>query len=174
MPFITKFDVLINYSEILRINKKYEDAINLLLDNPTQIDSFAYYFELAKAYYDNNDFKNANINYNKCLSIDSDNHIVLRDLAILSAKQSQFDASLKYCLRVLKNYPDNENIHQLLIENLYKIENFDNFLKESIKFEKKYPYNQINNALRTLLSYDHNITNPSLFVIFNTFLSHNS
>ena len=160
---LNNLDVLINYSEILRINKKYEDAINLLLDNPTQIDSFAYYFELAKAYYDNNDLKNANINYNKCLSIDSDNHIVLRDLAILSAKQSQFDASLKYCLRVLKNYPDNENIHQLLIENLYKIGNFDNFLKESIKFEKKYPYNQINNALRTLLSYDHNITNPSLF-----------
>ena len=79
---LNNLDVLINYSEILRINKKYEDAINLLLDNPTQIDSFAYYFELAKAYYDNNDLKNANINYNKCLSIDSDNHIVLRDLAI--------------------------------------------------------------------------------------------
>jgi len=156
-------DVLINYSEILRINKKYKMAVDLLLNNKTQIESFDYYNELAKAYYDNNDFINASINYKKCLSIDSDNKIILRDLAIISAKQSHFEESLNYCLTALNHDPENESIHQLVIENLYKIGNFDNFIKESIKFEEKYPYNQINNALRTLLRYDHNINNSSLF-----------
>ena len=156
-------DVLINYSEILRINKKYKMAVDLLLNNKTQTESFDYFNELAKAYYDNNDLINTSLNYKKCLSIDSDNKIILQDLAIISAKQSHFEESLNYCLTALNHDPENESIHQLVIENLYKIGNFDNFIKESIKFEKKYPYNQINNALRTLLSYDHNINNSSLF-----------